>query len=164
MLLNKKNSNGSINLLQVTGEDSGETVSPLHENFRSQIEDGIWPIVSTLVDKGFYVVDSCQGHWDKDNNDYSHFTIAFSSVNSAAEFIKHVVILGVEFDICTSWIKVKNEVDFINKLYMTNHNRFIFVSIKILPSRSKFTKKLFTRLIRWRLLTKIKRINYEHIN
>jgi hypothetical protein len=164
MLLNKRNSNGSINLLQVTGEDSGEIVSPLHDSFRSQIEDGIWPIVSELVDNGFYVVDSCQGHWDKDNNDHSHFTVAFTDVRSASEFTKRIFVLGADFSFHTSWINVTDEVDFINKMYMTSHSRFIFVSIKILPNTSRLVKRLFTGLLRWRIFQKIKGFRYEHIN
>jgi hypothetical protein len=164
MLLNKRNKNGSINFLQVTGEDIGAIFSPLHPEFRSQIEDGIWPIVSKLIDIGFYVVDSCQGHWDNDNDDYSHFTVAFTNVDSAIRFSQLVFVKGVHFTIHNSWINVDDEIDFVNKLYMTTHDRFIFVSIKILPNKSKLIKRLFTNLIRWRILKKLEGVNYEHIN
>lgn len=164
MLLNKKNKNGSINLLQVNGQDIGEIVSPYHPEFRSQIEDGIWPIVSTLIDKGCYVVDSCQGHWDNNNDDYSHFTVAFNSVESAVKFTKIIFVKGIDFSFHTSWINVEDEVEFVNKLYMTKHENFLFVSVKILPNQSKLIKKMFTKFIRWRILKKIKGVNYEYIN
>jgi hypothetical protein len=164
MLLNKKNKNGSINLLQVTGQDGGEIVSPFHPEFRNQIEDGIWPIVSTLINNGFYVVDSCQGHWDERNDDYSHFTIAFPTVESSIKFKKLISTAGLDFSIHTSWITVENEIKFVNNLYMTAHDNFIFAVIKILPNQSKLIRRFFTGLIRQRLLKKIKKIRYEHIN
>lgn len=164
MLLNKRNSNGSINLIQVTGENKGELISPFHKEFRSQIEDGIWPIVSALVDRGFYVVDSCEGHWDRVTDDYSHFTVAFPSVESAINFTSLIFVSGIEFSIHDSWITVDNEVEFINKMFMTSHTNFVFVSIKILPSKSKLIKRLFTWLVRYRILRKIKRRRYEHLN
>ena len=164
MLLNKRNPNGSINLLQVTGENIGGIVSPLHSDFKSQIEDGIWPLVSKLLEKGFYVVDSCQGHWDGENNDYSHFTVAFTDAESAVAFTKLTFLQGVEFSLHSSWINVEDEVSFINKLFLTRHERFIFVNIKILPSKSTLIKKLFTSIIRWRILQRIKRVKNEHID
>ena len=164
MLLNKRNKNGSINFLQVTGEDIGAIFSPLHPEFRSQIEDGIWPIVSKLVNSGFYVVDSCQGHWDNNNDDYCHFTIAFTKVESAVKFSQLVYVKGIDFTIHDSCINVDNEIDFINKLYLTTHDNFVFLSIKILPNKSKLIKMLFTNLIRWCILKKLERVNYEHIN
>ena len=38
------------------------TVSPYSEHFRSQVEDGIWPLVETLYLKGYLPVSSCAGH------------------------------------------------------------------------------------------------------
>jgi hypothetical protein len=40
------------------------TVSPYHENFRSQIEDLVWPAIESLLNKGYLTVSCCGGHKD----------------------------------------------------------------------------------------------------
>ena len=49
---------GRINM----GNESSASVSPYSEHFRSQVEDGIWPLVKTLYNKGYLPVSSCAGH------------------------------------------------------------------------------------------------------
>jgi len=41
---------------------SSASVSPYSEHFRSQVEDGIWPLVNTLYNRGYLPVSSCAGH------------------------------------------------------------------------------------------------------
>lgn len=55
---NWKSPNGRINM----GGERSASVSPYSEHFRSQVEDGIWPLVKTLYDRGYLPVSSCAGH------------------------------------------------------------------------------------------------------
>ena len=40
------------------------TVSPYHQNFRSQIEDAVWPAIEAFLNKGYLTVSCCGGHVD----------------------------------------------------------------------------------------------------
>lgn len=167
LILNKKNKNGSINLLNVTGEDIGAIISPYHPQFKSQIEDGVWPIVSALVDKGYFVVDSCEGHLDLGNNDHSHFTVAFFKNEDLLEFKNKINFLGVKCTENTFSISNGNETEIINAMFLNNSNGYKFLSVDIVPGNypgSKLVKILLTKLIRlcvFNTITKIK--NYERI-
>ena len=167
LTLNKKNKNGSINLLNVTGEDMGAVISPYHPEFRSQIEDGIWPIVSELVNKGYFVVDSCEGHLDLDNNDHSHFTVAFPDSKDLIEFKNKMIFPGVRCTENTFSMSNGNETEIINAMFLNNSNSYQFLSVDIVPGNypgSKLVKILLTKLIRLRLLNVITKIkNYERI-
>lgn len=55
---NSPQPDGRINM----GNETSASVSPYSEHFRSQIEDGIWPLVETLYLKGYLPVSSCSGH------------------------------------------------------------------------------------------------------
>ena len=55
---NKLQPDGRIN---IDGKTSA-SVSPYSEHFRSQVEDGIWPLVEVLYKKGYLPVSSCCGH------------------------------------------------------------------------------------------------------
>ena len=55
---NKLQADGRIN---IDGESSA-SISPYSEHFRSQVEDGIWPLVELLYSKGYLPVSSCGGH------------------------------------------------------------------------------------------------------
>ena len=55
---NKLQADGRIN---IDGASSA-SVSPYSEHFRSQVEDGIWPLVNTLYNRGYLPVSSCAGH------------------------------------------------------------------------------------------------------
>lgn len=167
LILNKKNKNGSINLLNVTGEDMGVIISPYHPEFRSQIEDGIWPIVSALVEKGYFVIDSCEGHLDLDNNDHSHFTVAFFENRGFLEFKNKMKLLGVKCSKNTFSMSNGKETETINAMFLTNYSKYQFLSVNIVPGNylgSKLVKILLTKLIRLRVFNTILKIkNYERI-
>ena len=55
---NKLQPDGRIN---IDGKSSA-SVSPYSQYFRSQVEDGIWPLVEVLYQKGYLPVSSCAGH------------------------------------------------------------------------------------------------------
>jgi hypothetical protein len=168
LILNKRNKNGSINLLTVTGEETGAVISPHHPEFKSQIEDGIWPIVSELVDKGYFVVDSCEGHLNIGNNDHSHFTVAFAHECEPLTFKNALDLPGVTCTMHNSWLHVADENEVINRMFLNNADRYQFMSVNILPGNypgSKIIKILLTKLIRLIVLRAVRKLkNYERIN
>ena len=80
---NKLHKDGRIYVCNKPGNYIAITVSPLHEEFPSQIESGIWPLVKILIDKGYLTVSSCEGH---KGSDY-FVKIVFGSLESAEDFI-----------------------------------------------------------------------------
>jgi hypothetical protein len=155
MKLNKRNKDGSINLLEVTGENLGEIVSPLHPEFESQIEDGIFDIVMLLVKNSYFVIDSCEGHWRK--NDHSHFTIAFAEEREMKRFMERLKgIPGISLSVNDTWLQVDNEVDFINKMFLRNYNKYKFLHVSILKERNLAIKIMFTGIVRKIILRKLK--------
>lgn len=60
---NRKLRDGRVNLDTETGPGPhGATVSPLNSDFKDQIENGVWPLVSALLDKNYFPIASCHGH------------------------------------------------------------------------------------------------------
>lgn len=60
---NKLQKDGRIN----GGYDSdglllAHSISPEYKEFRSQIEEGIYPVVNALARKGYFPISSCEGH------------------------------------------------------------------------------------------------------
>lgn len=166
--LNKKNPDGSINLLLVNGSDHGLIVSPYHPDFYTQIEDDILPLVKSMCDLGFYVVDSCGGHFEELDYDNAHVCAAFASKKSLHNFLTSIRrIPFVSIIVKDTWLKESNETQFINELFLTNHKSFVFVSLQILKPNTiykllpKYIKRKITNLI----IKKIREtVEYEYIN
>ena len=55
---NKLQPDGRINM----GNGTAASVSPYSKHYRSQVEDGIWPLVELFHLKGYLTVSSCAGH------------------------------------------------------------------------------------------------------
>ena len=88
---NKLQPDGRINI----DGDSSASVSPYSDHFRSQVEDGIWPLVETLYLKGYLPVSSCAGHR---GNLFREFERGFFEY-SACPYVMFVVNRNVETDI-----------------------------------------------------------------
>ena len=82
---NRKDKDGRIHYRTSDGKYIAVTVSPYHKDFRTQIEDGVWPIIKSLQDKGYLTVSSCAGHVDPWTEYY--FTLAFDTKENAHKFI-----------------------------------------------------------------------------
>lgn len=87
---NKKDKDGRIHFKTPDGKYIAVTVSPYHKDFRTQIEDGVWPVINALQEKGYLTVSSCAGHKDPWKEYY--FTLAFDSKENASKFINQVQI------------------------------------------------------------------------
>lgn len=59
------------------------SVSPLNPKFETQIEPGIAPVVSALLERNYLPISSCQGHGDS----RSFVRVVFGSKESAEKFI-----------------------------------------------------------------------------
>jgi len=164
-VLNQKNENGSINLLKVTGSETSYTISPFHPDFRSQIEDGIWEVVCELNNKGYYTVDSCQGHFDNENDDYCHFTVVVFG-DGVADFLKKSLkMIGVDIRVTDTWIQETAELEVINFLTMSSASKILYVNFRLLHRDfmfSKIIRVLLTPLIQMLILRRIKKL--PHVN
>lgn len=62
-------------------------VSPINENFESQIEKKIYPVVKALLDKNYLTIGSCEGHDSATFGDPPAIRLVFGSLESAESFI-----------------------------------------------------------------------------
>ena len=92
---NRKDKDGRIHFKTPDGKYIAVTVSPYHKDFRTQIEDGVWPIIKALQDKGYLTVSSCAGHVDPWTEFY--FTLAFDTKENAHKFINSLSIEDTVF-------------------------------------------------------------------
>jgi len=104
-------------------------VSPYNPNFRSQIEEGVWPLVSALTNKGYLTCSSCEGHgWDLN----CRVSLVTPSLESATKLVEELKL--------DHWdIKVK--MDSQHFLFGTNPGREIWSK----ESSTKTTKNTLTR-------------------
>lgn len=78
---NWKHPDGRIHATSENGDYHAVTASPYHDEFRTQIEDGVWPIVQALVEKGYLPISSCEGH----GGSQLYVTLAFGVEEFAQE-------------------------------------------------------------------------------
>lgn len=152
---NKLHKDGRIYFEDEEGNYIAITVSPLHVEFASQIEIGVWPLVKSLVDKGYLTVSSCEGH---DGSNY-YVKIVFNGKQSANEFIDQLPsIPGLEVKIEEQSANViryvehgevkyrkafpdenvskHEEVKFINMLFNRQYTDCCYVTLLIYPKIS----------------------------
>ncbi len=149
---NKLHKDGRIYFEDVDGNHIAITVSPLHEKFETQIETGVWPLVKSLVDKGYLTVSSCEGH---DGSNF-YVKLVFNGRGSAEEFISQLPkILGLEITIEDQSANVvrylehgevkyrkvlpdehvskHEEIKFVNMLFFRNYTDCCYVILTIYP-------------------------------
>ena len=83
-LLNVKDKKGKIQNPEHNG--SAFSISPYHVDFKTQIEDGVWPYIKLLLDKNYLTINSCEGHSIEDSLE---ITLAFYDDIKYKKFIKH---------------------------------------------------------------------------
>jgi hypothetical protein len=149
-ILNYKHKDGRI-YASKPGEDYiAVTVSPFHQDFDSQIEDGIKDLVYAFVEKNYIVMSSCQGHGgllgfafvkialpnlqDREYlieqlKDIPYISFVKSDKSANVElFVKNNSVKFKTLD--TEGYSYKEEADAINKLYLRNHSRYYFLDIQ----------------------------------
>ena len=94
---NWKHTNGRIHATKLNKKYVAVTISPYYKNFQSQIEEGVWPVVSTLVNKGYLPISSCEGH----GGPLPYYvTLAFGDEEILNNFIIHLkskIIIGLDW-------------------------------------------------------------------
>lgn len=127
------------------------SVSPINENFRSQIEDGVWEHIKCLLDKNYITLSSCEGHIFEGP---FQFIMAVPNLNFAKKIkdlfltIKFVnveikeSVSNVEVDVSNIkkpkyTTKKKKVVDYkleavdINNMYFRNYDRYWFICLNL---------------------------------
>lgn len=96
---NTRKSNGRVNCEETVGPGASATVSPFHKDFRSQIEDGVYPFIEVLLEKNYFPISSCEGHPKEGNGDYFEIILAIPSKELAEKVKDFIKIKGCEIDI-----------------------------------------------------------------
>jgi hypothetical protein len=141
------------------------TVSPFDNNFLSQIELYMQPIITELISKNYLPVSCCQGHGNY-KRERAYFTVAFPNKESAEKYAKNfnksffseVIVSSLE-----NWCQVEKEkiekdphidhsdlgfkesVELYNKLFLRNYKEYYFV--KVIYERSLILDNIFVK--RW---------------
>lgn len=92
---NVKDKDGRIHYKTPDGKYIAVMVSPYHKDFRTQIEDKVWPIVNALLNKNYLPISCCEGHVDPWKEFY--FTVAFDSSENALNFVNKISHLDTSY-------------------------------------------------------------------
>lgn len=91
--LNKLQSDGRINGgYNKEGLLLAHSISPQFEQFEGQVEKGVYPIVSALIDKGYMTICSCEGHPGRLN-----VKLGFGTENCRLVFMEYLERLNIPF-------------------------------------------------------------------
>ena len=169
---NWKHDDGRIHATKPNKEYVAVTISPYYENFQSQIEEGVWPAVSILVNKGYLPISSCEGH--RGRGPY-YVTLAFGDEEILNNFIIHLkstTIMGLTWVVTDTIANTRanlklgkfnfqklilegnddityhiGEIRCFNKLFSRNYSSYKFVRITLFDQVS---------IPRWKLIKFLK--------
>lgn len=143
-------------------------VSPYHPSFRSQIEDGVWPLVYELTNKNYMTIASCEGH---KYDEKLYVALVFSDETKAKKFIDECsVVPGWNFRIENStrymWVSerfgdkvvytekkeiplkdLKNVFNEYNILFFRNYEKYIYVDMELMKYPYSTIKRLWYRYV-----------------
>lgn len=172
---NKLQADGRINM----GNGTAASISPYSKHYRSQIEDGIWPLVELLYNKGYLTVSSCAGHR---GGLYKEFDDGFFTYNSSPYVtivvnrdcvedvvstfkkysIKHAEILSIDSmsNMDASGTKprrnkkvdIQNEYESLNWMMQRNYDKWSYVMIRINPWKKYSLPYIFRTQIEKKLI------------
>jgi hypothetical protein len=177
-LLNVKDVEGKIQ--KPNGESSAYCISPYHDKFRSQIEDGVWPFVEKLLYKNYLTINSCEGHFIEDSLEVTLVFFDDKKCKRFKQHFKHFLINVIDEPKFINYYDGKKFVNLdsyeeskiVNHMFMINHAKYNFVTIfasKEWNQKSNFLlykiyKFLFKRISERVLINKIKSLpNYEDL-
>lgn len=154
---NKLQPDGRINM---DGNGTAASVSPYSKHYRSQVEDGIWPLVSILHNKGYLTVSSCAGHRGNIFKEFDDGFFRYNScpyvmivvnrecVNEVIEQLKKYSTKHVEISSTDSMAgmdassqkpkrskkkDIENEYESLNYMMQRNYDKWSYVNIRINP-------------------------------
>lgn len=177
-LINVKDKNGKIQNPEQNG--SAFSISPYHPDFKTQVEDRVWPYVKLLLDKNYLTINSCEGHFIEDSLE---ITLAFYDDIKFKKFIKHfdcfLITVLCEDSFITEYdgnkhvkLPEKEQTKILNFLFMMSNEKYYFVTLFALSEWNKkenlflytLYKKLFKRIAEKYLMYKIASLpNYENL-
>lgn len=177
---NIKKPDGRINCEGLYGDGViAVTVSPFNKQFRSQIEDGVYPFVETLLEKNYFPISSCEGHTDG-KGDHFQITIAIPDTQLAEKVKNYIKLYGCKVEILDS--VANNQIEFvtdntrehkihfnqnINKtlenlqyeyrdvdiLYQRNYSFYVFVKISLFTDGfDRFFSRYWYKVLQRKLL------------
>lgn len=155
---NKLQPDGRINI----DGSSSASISPYSKHFRSQIEDGIWPLVEILYLKGYLPVSSCAGHrnslWKELETLFEYHSCPYVTIavtreyeQEVAEHLQQFTTKYIEVSISHSQANmdasyasigrikkakrkdVKNEYSSLNWMFKRNYIEWSYITIRINP-------------------------------
>lgn len=172
---NKLQPDGRINM----GDGTAASVSPYSKHYRSQIEDGIWPLVEVLCLKGYLTVSSCAGHR---GGLYKEFDNGFFRYNSSP-YVTIVVNRDCVEDVVSTFKKyatkyteilsidsmanmdasgskprrskksdIQNEYESLNWMMQRNYDKWSYVMIRINPWKKYSLPYIFRTQIEKKLI------------
>lgn len=152
-VLNRKFPNGRICFVDSDDDElyTAISVSPYHEQFSTQIEDGIKDIVYAFIDKNYMPISSCEGHdWSWDT---TFVKIAVTSEDEArriGSYFSNIPYVSIdyydrsannEFYVENGITRVrllnperynaKSEAESINRLYFRKYDNYYFLNINL---------------------------------
>jgi hypothetical protein len=177
-LLNRRYPNGRICAFYSDDDDlyTAVSISPYHEQFNSQIEDGIKDIVNALIDKNYMTISSCEGHdWSWDNPFVRIAVTSIEESRALGEYFLSIPFVTVnsfeqsannEFYVENGVTKVrpldatrydsKSEAATINRLYFRSHDNYCFLDIKLF----EYKEEPFWISLIHRYITRYKKSKY----
>ncbi|MCY9861149.1 hypothetical protein OTK49_01215 [Vibrio coralliirubri] len=144
-----------INSIDKNGNPIGTSVSPFIQEFDTQVEADIAPVVMALKDKGYFTVSSCGGHPMR-----SLVTLCFPSTDSREMFVqlvkrmhlptanfdetdfffntdgefdkygKHYIEMNEEVDRSLRYYR-KTEADLLNLMFLRSYDEYVFLTITL---------------------------------
>lgn len=128
-------------------------VSPFHPKFRTQIEDGVWPLVEALITKNYMTIASCEGH---EYDEKMYVALIFIEEENAKNFIEECSIVDgwnfrIENKYRDMWVserlndkvvytekkkipleELKEVFKQYNKLFFKNSEKYVYVDMELL--------------------------------
>lgn len=166
---------GRINM----GNGTAASVSPYSKHYRSQVEDGIWPLVHLLHTKGYLTVSSCAGHrsnllkelyngfFEYTASPYVTIVVNRDCVEDVVSKLKkhshkHTEILSVDsmanMDASSGKPKrgkkqdLKNEYESLNWMMQRNYDAWSYIMIRINPWKKHSLPYIFRTQIEKKLI------------
>ena len=114
-VFNWKHPDGRIHASPSPDQYYAVSASVYHPEFRSQVEDGVWPVVNELIQKNYLPLSSCEGH---------HWTRLFVCVafGDREEAEKFAATLKKEIKATTFFVRVME--NYLNQKTSVSSGRF----------------------------------------
>jgi len=155
-VFNWKHADGRIHASSSPDKYYAVSASVYHPEFRSQVEDGVWPIVHELVQKNYLPLSSCEGHhWTR-----LFVCVAFGSKGQAEQFAatlkKEIKAIGFFVRVMENYLNQKSsiaagqlyqtklldrsdsqkEAVHLNKLFLRSYEKYYFVEFGLFEFKS----------------------------